>query len=158
MKISLSAAVLMLLASAGLHPGHAADVHVSPASITAPASNAAVKAVAWPHEGSDLPHDESVMYGTLPNGLRYAIMPTKAQPGRASLRMQIAVGSLYEQADEQGVAHFLEHMAFNGMRRFPARPDDRNIPTNGPELWRPQQRAHEFRRNNLRNGSAPRRR
>ncbi len=113
----------MLLATAGFHPGHAAEVLAPslPANATASSrETATVKPVAWPHEGSDLPHDESVTYGTLPNGLRYAIMPTKAQPGRASLRMQIAVGSLYEQANEQGIAHFLEHMAFNGMRRFPA--------------------------------------
>lgn len=124
MKISLHAALLLLLATAGFHPGHAAEAEAPLASVLAPPSNrdsaTTIKAVAWPHEGSDLPHDASVTYGTLKNGLRYAIMPTKVQPGRASMRMQIAVGSLYEQANEQGLSHFLEHMAFNGMRRFPA--------------------------------------
>ena len=123
MKISLPAALLMLLATAGFHPGHAAEVLTPSLPASALASSrdvATVKPVAWPHEGTDLPHDESVTYGTLKNGLRYAIMPTKSQPGRASMRMQIEVGSLYEQANEQGISHFLEHMAFNGMRRFPA--------------------------------------
>lgn len=115
----------MLLAVAGLNTGHAAEVQASSASLNSAATLAsdaksAIKVAAWPHEGSDLERDGAVIYGHLDNGLRYAIMPTKNQPGQASLRLRMDVGSLYEQNDEQGLAHFLEHMAFNGMRRFPA--------------------------------------
>ncbi len=125
MKISLHKTLLLLLAAAGLNSCHAAELSIvpaSPPSAQLPASepHAVVKPVAWPHEGSDLAKDESVVYGHLENGLRYVIQPTKSQPGQASLRLLVDVGSLYERDDEQGLAHFLEHMAFNGMRRFPA--------------------------------------
>jgi zinc protease len=125
MKISMHKTLLLLLAAAGLNPGQAAELSVVPATlpsvlVTTNETQAATKPVAWPHEGSDLPRDASVTYGTLSNGLRYVIQPTKSQPGQASLRLLVDVGSLYERDDEQGLAHFLEHMAFNGMRRFPA--------------------------------------
>jgi zinc protease len=119
MKISLNKSLLMLLAVAGLNAGHAAEVSVAPTTLVS-VQKLASKAPAWPHEGSDLEPDSSIVYGHLENGLRYAIQPTKSEPGQASLRLRIDVGSLYEQQDEQGLAHFLEHMAFNGMRRFPA--------------------------------------
>jgi predicted Zn-dependent peptidase len=41
-------------------------------------------------------------------------------PGRASMRLYMNAGSLMEEDDQQGMAHFLEHMAFNGSRNFPA--------------------------------------
>ncbi len=68
----------------------------------------------WPHEASDLAPDPAVHYGVLPNGVRYAVMPNAEPPGRASLRLHVRAGSLMERDDEQGIAHFLEHMAFNG--------------------------------------------
>ncbi len=52
--------------------------------------------------------------------LRYVILPHRGQPGRASLRLYINIGSAVEDDDQQGMAHFLEHMAFNGTRNFPA--------------------------------------
>ena len=74
----------------------------------------------WPHQRSDLRPDSRVMWGTLDNGLRYAILPTKSAPARGSLRMLVLAGSGMEGDDQQGVAHFLEHMAFNGTKRFAA--------------------------------------
>ncbi len=59
-------------------------------------------------------------YGTLPNGLRYIIFPNSEPPKRLSLRLHIASGSLMEADDQQGVAHFLEHMVFNGSKNFKA--------------------------------------
>ena len=60
--------------------------------------------------------DPAVRRGVLPNGLRYAVM-RNAQPAQGvSIRMNIKVGSFDESDDEQGIAHFLEHMAFNGTR------------------------------------------
>ena len=72
----------------------------------------------WPQEGSDLKADAKVTYGRLDNGLRYIILPNDEPPGRASLRLYMDVGSLMEMDDQQGMAHFLEHMAFNGSRNF----------------------------------------
>ncbi|MBN8626636.1 MAG: insulinase family protein, partial [Planctomycetes bacterium] len=68
----------------------------------------------WPHELSDIKPDGRVTWGKLENGLRYAIMPTKSAPTRGSLRMFLQVGSAMEADDQQGMAHFVEHMAFNG--------------------------------------------
>ncbi len=74
----------------------------------------------FPHETSDLKPDPAAVWGSLDNGLRYVILPHRGQPGRASLRLYINIGSAVEDDDQQGMAHFLEHMAFNGTRNFPA--------------------------------------
>lgn len=73
----------------------------------------------WPHEGSDLKADSKAAFGRLENGMRYVVLPNDEPPGRASLRIYMDVGSLMEEDDQQGMAHFLEHMAFNGSRNFP---------------------------------------
>ncbi len=73
----------------------------------------------WPHESSDLKADAKATFGTLGNGLRYVILPNAEPPGRASIRLYMDVGSLMEEEDQQGMAHYLEHMAFNGSRHFP---------------------------------------
>jgi zinc protease len=75
---------------------------------------------AWPYQSSDLKPDGKAVFGRLKNGLRYVILPNAHPPGRASLRLYINAGSLMEADDQQGMAHFLEHMAFNGTRLFPA--------------------------------------
>jgi zinc protease len=71
----------------------------------------------WPHESSDLKVDPKVVWGKLDNGLRYAILPTDA-PGNAALQLHMNVGSFMEADDQRGMAHFLEHMAFNGTKHF----------------------------------------
>ena len=66
------------------------------------------------HEASDLAVEAGIEYGRLPNGLRYAVMANETPSNTASLLMRIDVGSILEADDERGLAHFLEHMAFNG--------------------------------------------
>ena len=73
----------------------------------------------WPQDASDLKPDPKAVFGRLDNGLRYVVLPHDEPPGRASLRIYMDVGSLMEADDQQGMAHFLEHMAFNGSRHFP---------------------------------------
>jgi len=70
----------------------------------------------WPHEISDLKPDPGIKYGVLPNGMRYAIMRGTQPAGAVSLRLRIAAGSLQENDAQRGLAHFLEHMAFNGSK------------------------------------------
>lgn len=65
-----------------------------------------------------IPVDPKVMTGTLANGLRYIIREHKQPENRAELRLVVNVGSVLEEDDQQGLAHFLEHMAFNGSRNF----------------------------------------
>ena len=74
----------------------------------------------WPQDGSDLKPDPTATFGALENGLRYVILPNQEPPGRASIRLYMDVGSLMEADDQQGMAHFLEHMAFNGSKNFPS--------------------------------------
>ncbi|MBY3370263.1 M16 family metallopeptidase, partial [Rhizobium laguerreae] len=63
---------------------------------------------------SDLQADPDVHFGTLANGMRVAIMRNVTPPGQAAIRFRIGAGSLDENDDQQGLAHFLEHMAFMG--------------------------------------------
>jgi zinc protease len=66
-----------------------------------------------------LPRDPQVVVGTLPNGLRYYIRRNAKPEKRAELRLVVNAGSILEDDDQRGLAHFLEHMAFNGTARFP---------------------------------------
>jgi len=75
---------------------------------------------AWEHESSDIPVDPRIHFGHLENGMRYAWMTNPEPDQRSYLRLHVNVGSLAETEDERGMAHFLEHMAFNGSRSFPA--------------------------------------
>lgn len=73
-----------------------------------------------PHEDSDISPDPAVQWGVFENGLRYAILPNAEPPNRVSMRLFVDAGSLMEADNQQGLAHFLEHMAFNGTKNFPA--------------------------------------
>ena len=66
-----------------------------------------------------LPRHPDLATGTLPNGLKYVIKDHKVPPGRVGLFLQIMSGSLNEMDEQRGLAHFLEHMAFNGSENFP---------------------------------------
>ncbi len=65
-----------------------------------------------------LPFDQAVTTGTLPNGLRYYIRKNARPEKRVEMQLAVKAGSVDEANDQQGVAHFLEHMAFNGSRHF----------------------------------------
>jgi zinc protease len=67
-----------------------------------------------------LPFDPAITTGTLDNGLRYFIEPNAYPKDRVELRLVLPVGSLQEDPDQLGLAHFLEHMAFNGTTHFEA--------------------------------------
>ena len=80
---------------------------------------AAFESASFPHEASDIAADPAVRYGVLDNGLRYAILENDTPTGTAALRMVFDVGSLAEEEDQRGLAHFIEHMAFNGTTHVP---------------------------------------
>lgn len=76
--------------------------------------------VAKPHRDPNLiTPDAAVRRGVLANGLRYAVMHNATPKGVVSIRLGIDAGSFEEHDDELGVAHFVEHMAFEGSRNFP---------------------------------------
>jgi zinc protease len=66
-----------------------------------------------------IPVDSNVKIGTLPNGLTYYIRKNAEPKNRAELYLANKIGSIVENDDQQGLAHFTEHMAFNGTRDFP---------------------------------------
>ncbi len=71
------------------------------------------------HQASDLKADENVSYGRLENGVRYAVMKNDTPSKTAAIRMRFGSGSLNDVAGTEGLAHFLEHMAFNGSKNIP---------------------------------------
>lgn len=73
----------------------------------------------WAQTYVDRPADPAVTFGQLPNGLRYAVMHNATPPRQVSLRLVIAAGSLAEADGQQGLAHFVEHMAFRGSTHVP---------------------------------------
>ena len=68
---------------------------------------------------SAIPFDANVKKGTLPNGLTYYIRKNAKPENKVDLRLIINAGSILEDDDQQGLAHFMEHMCFNGTKRFP---------------------------------------
>ncbi len=95
-------------------------VFLSSLFIAGASLSASAIAPAWPQEKSDLKADSKAVFGRLDSGVRYVVLPNQEPPGRASLRLYMDVGSLMEEDDQRGMAHFLEHMAFNGSKNFPA--------------------------------------
>ncbi len=66
-----------------------------------------------------IPSDPQFKTGTLPNGLRYYIRYNKKPENKVELRLAVNAGSVLEDDDQQGLAHFMEHMNFNGLKNFP---------------------------------------
>ncbi len=88
---------------------------VAEATAAAPARAASP----WLPVESDLPTDPTLRDGVLPNGLRYLLLPNTQPKDNVSFRLVVGAGSLHENDDERGLAHFVEHMAFRGTRDFP---------------------------------------
>jgi len=76
--------------------------------------------LSWAHERSRLPPDKRVLWGKMPNGLRYAILEHPGVPDRVAMKLLVLTGSIEETDEELGIAHFIEHMAFNGTEHFKA--------------------------------------
>ncbi len=109
---------LVLWARSSSHEKRETSDNKTPAEVTEKGAN--TEAIAWPHEGSDIPVDPNAIFGSLANGFRYIIYPNEEPPDRVSLRLHIDAGSLMEQDDQRGLAHFLEHMVFNGSENYKA--------------------------------------
>ncbi len=66
-----------------------------------------------------LPTDPALVRGTLENGLSYIVRKNDQPPGRVGMYLHVSSGSLNETERQRGIAHYLEHMAFNGSENFP---------------------------------------
>jgi hypothetical protein len=80
-------------------------------------------AVVGLEEEALLPEDPHLVRGALSNGLRYSILKNKVPPKRFYVNLEVHAGSVDETEDQQGLAHFLEHMLFLGSEAYP-HPDD----------------------------------
>ncbi len=86
----------------------------------APAEVVEIEPREWEHERSDLVPDERFNFGALKNGMRYVWFSHRTPPKEIYLRLHVNIGSLVETESELGIAHFVEHMAFNGTTKFKA--------------------------------------
>jgi len=82
--------------------------------LTSPSQLARAQALSDP-----MPVDPQITIGTFANGMRYYIRANKKPEKRAELRLVVKAGSILEDDDQQGLAHLVEHMAFNGTKNFP---------------------------------------
>ncbi|MCD4795017.1 MAG: insulinase family protein [Bacteroidales bacterium] len=71
--------------------------------------------------GGKVPLDKNVIYGTLPNGMKYYIRHNEVPKDRAEYYIVHNVGAVLENKDQNGLAHYTEHMAFNGTKNFPGK-------------------------------------
>ena len=112
--------LLALLAALSLAGGQGSAL-ARPVQVKAakPAVVAPKPARPWLYENSDVPIDPAWLFGTLPNGLRYAIRSNAVPPGQISIRLRVDAGSLHERKDESGYAHFIEHLTFRGSKFVP---------------------------------------
>ncbi len=114
-----AAALAVLLASCVTLSSTPLDAQNMPqprAASASPAPAAGVDRAAWLYEGSDIPRDAGWQFGTLRNGLRYAVRRNGVPPGQVSIRLRVDVGSLMERPEEAGWAHLIEHLSFRESR------------------------------------------
>ncbi|WP_432767906.1 MAG: insulinase family protein [Sphingopyxis sp.] len=97
----------------------AAAFLLAPASGAQDASAGSTTGDSWLYAGSDIPRDTAWQFGTLPNGVRYAVRNNGVPPGQVSIRVRMDVGSLFETDKERGYAHLLEHLTFRGSEHIP---------------------------------------
>jgi zinc protease len=112
--LPLRVAVCCVFASALAGAGPVASAQKPPAGHETSAAS-----VASYRLSQRMPVDPEVVVGTLPNGLRYYVRANGKPGRRAELRLVVNAGSVLEDDDQLGLAHFVEHMEFEGTRHFP---------------------------------------
>lgn len=68
---------------------------------------------------NNLPFDPNIQHGKLSNGLQYFVLKNTEPKERVYIRLVINAGSMHEDDDQKGIAHLVEHMAFNGSKKYP---------------------------------------
>jgi zinc protease len=114
-QAALAFAVALIAAYPLSAQAQPAPAQTRPAQPSAPQGQPPATAFA---AADKLPFDPAVSTGTLPNGLTYYIRRNTRPEKRVSLQLAVKAGSVDEEDDQQGLAHFVEHMAFNGSRHF----------------------------------------
>ena len=94
--------------------------------------------------GQHMPVDPEVLIGGLPNGLRFYIRPNPKPARQAELRLVVKAGSVLEDDDQRGLAHFVEHMQFQGSRHFPGQTIDNFLASIGLSIGSDANAATSF--------------
>jgi zinc protease len=97
----------------------AAQAAAAPAQAPADGRDASAAAVASFSLTQLMPVDPEASLGTLPNGLKFYVRPNAKPARRVELRLVVKAGSVLEDPDQLGLAHFVEHMLFEGTTNFP---------------------------------------
>jgi len=92
----------------------------------------------------DMPVDPDVLIGGLPNGLRFYVRPNPRPSRQAELRLVVKAGSVLEDNDQRGLAHFVEHMQFQGSRHFPDQAIDKFLASVGLSIGSDANAATSF--------------
>src|SRR5438128_12661598 len=92
---------------------------VAPAQMPPSGHETSAASVASYALSRQMPVDPEVLVGALPNGLRFYVRPNGKPAREAELRLVVRAGSVLEDDDQRGLAHFVEHMEFQGTRHFP---------------------------------------
>ncbi|MGV1682807.1 M16 family metallopeptidase [Sphingopyxis sp. NJF-3] len=117
LRASAALSPLALLLSTVAAPAPLLARDTAPAA--APVNPQTDAAKAWNYAASDIAVDPNIVFGVLPNGMKYALLKNSTPKGSVALRLRFDVGSFAEAEDQRGLAHFLEHMAFNGSTHVP---------------------------------------
>ena len=113
---SVSTTALALgLASTALSPAWAQSTHRQEGA----SASRSAQSAAWGIVGQEIEADASIRFGVLANGMRYALKRNANPSGEAAIRFTVNVGNRDETDAENGAAHFIEHMAFNGTTNIP---------------------------------------
>ena len=111
-RVALVAPLLLAIAPQAIGQQQGASAHGE-------ADRYIVDRSAWLYKGSDITPDPGWRFGTLSNGLRYAVRRNGVPPWQVSIRVRIDAGSLMETDSERGYAHLIEHLSFRGSEFVP---------------------------------------
>src|SRR6185436_4834560 len=100
-----AAILVLLVVLPAVAPSASAQVQAQPTGRETSAASVASYALSGP-----MPVDPEAVVGTLPNGLRYYVRPNAKPARRAEMRLVVKAGSVLEDDDQRGLAHFVEHM------------------------------------------------
>ena len=94
------------------------SLYFHPHGATALTPDSSCISTGWPSDRSELEPDPALTRGKLANGMRYVFLPNDEPKDRVAMYLNIQAGSLNERDDQRGLAHYLEHMLFNGTENF----------------------------------------
>src|SRR4029453_2668436 len=117
LRLRISACVVALVLAA---PIASMQTPSAPSTPSTGRETSAASVASYPLS-QQMPVDPDVTVGTLPNGLRYYVRANGKPARRVELRLVVKAGSVLEDDDQKGLAHYVEHMLFEGTRNFPGK-------------------------------------